>query len=180
MAAEKQIKINLLPKGEFEASLLGRLLRWALSSFRIIVIVTEMVVMAAFLSRFWLDAQNSDLNALIEEKVAIIQAFNDIENEFRLVQKKIGIFSDFKKIPLTSEKLHTITAYLPADVTLISVAKDTMSVQIKGASASEQSISQYIVNLQAQKELEKVELQQIGSDKENPAYIVFTLKTTWH
>ena len=58
----KKKNINLLPKEEFDASVVGRLLRWAMGTFRIIVIITEMIVMAAFLSRFWLDAQNSDLN----------------------------------------------------------------------------------------------------------------------
>ena len=62
MPAKKEPEINLLPQEEFEGSVIGRILKWGLSTFRIIVIIVEMVVMAAFLSRFWLDAKNSDLN----------------------------------------------------------------------------------------------------------------------
>jgi len=45
-----------------------------MGSFRIIVIVTEIIVMGAFLSRFWLDAQNSELDSSIKIASAQITA----------------------------------------------------------------------------------------------------------
>ena len=53
MSARKE-EINLLPQKGFEATTAGRILAWILSTFRIIVIITELLVMVAFLSRFWL------------------------------------------------------------------------------------------------------------------------------
>ena len=70
----KNKSINLLPQEEFDASIFGRTLKWAMGTFRIIVIITEMVVMGAFLSRFWLDAQNSDLDNSIKIASAQISA----------------------------------------------------------------------------------------------------------
>lgn len=180
MAAKKEPKINLLPQNEFETSIWGRVLRWTLSTFRIIVILVEMVVMGAFLSRFWLDAKNSDLNELIEQKVAVISAYQDVEKEFNLIRKKINIFSEIVKEPLKSEEIRVITSYLPPDVSLISISLDKDSVQVRGISGSEQSISQFIVNLKSDPKFSQVELAQMDSDKENPSFLSFTLKAKWH
>ena len=89
MAARKKRQINLLPQEEFAASTLGRVLNWLLTTFRYIVIVTEIVVMTAFLSRFWLDAKSTDLNELIKQKQAVIAASADFEKEFRLTKDNL-------------------------------------------------------------------------------------------
>src|SRR3989304_6667942 len=95
MAARKKSthQINLLPQEQFAASTSGRILAWALSTFRIIVIITELVVILAFLSRFFLDAQNADLSEQIEQKSGIVAASSDFEKTFRQTQKKLEIFS---------------------------------------------------------------------------------------
>jgi hypothetical protein len=87
----KNKTINLLPQEEFESSIIGRILRWAMGTFRIIVIITEIIVMGAFLSRFWLDAQNSTLSDGIKIKSSQIQSLADIEKEFRNIQSKLNM-----------------------------------------------------------------------------------------
>lgn len=136
--------------------------------------------MGAFLSRFWFDVKNSDLNELIEQKIAVISAYRDVENEFRLAQKKIDVFSELAKEPARSEKIWIITSYLPLDVSLISLSLDKNSIQIGGTSGSEQGISQFIANLESANEFSQVELAQVNSDEENPSFILFTLKAIWH
>jgi len=54
-------KVNLLPKDNFEFSLVGKFLRWALTAGRVMVVLTEFVVILAFGSRFWLDKEMNDL-----------------------------------------------------------------------------------------------------------------------
>src|SRR3990167_1085348 len=95
MAAPKEkALINLLPQEEFESSTFGRVLKWLLSSFRIMVIITELVVMTAFLSRFWLDAKTTDLNDSIKQKQAVIESQNNFEKEFRKTQNRLVIFKE--------------------------------------------------------------------------------------
>ena len=86
-AQKRTVGINLLPKEEFAASTWGRILTWLLSTFRIIVIFTEVIVMAVFLSRFWLDAKANDLNELLRKNQAILKTTTEFENEFRDIQK---------------------------------------------------------------------------------------------
>ena len=92
-SAQKKSEINLLPQEEFASSTLGRVLTWLLSTFRIIVIATEIIVMAVFLSRFWLDAKANDLNELIRKNQAVLGTTVEFENEFRNIQKKLDTFS---------------------------------------------------------------------------------------
>ena len=69
------ITINLVPKDPFFATIPGRVLKWALSAGRYIVIFTELVVIISFATRFTLDRQVTDLNDTITSKEAIINSY---------------------------------------------------------------------------------------------------------
>jgi len=174
-AAKKEFKINLLPQKEFGRSTSGRILKWALSSFRIIVIATELIVMAAFLSRFWLDANNSDLNDAISQKKAIITSFTETEKKFRTFQKQIDVFTKITSLTQKSGYLNLITSLTPADVVLNSISGDDDSVQIIGFSDSEQNISQFIKNLSSAGKFKDVSLNKIDSGEGSSSAIVFTI-----
>lgn len=178
MPAKKELKINLLPQKEFERSTVGRILKWAVSSFRIIVIVTEMIVMGAFLSRFWLDAQNSDLNEEISQKKAVITSFAKTESKFRTFQKQIEIFTQISSLAQQSEYLNLITSLTPREIVLNSVSDNENAVQIMGISGNEQNISQFIKNLSANAKFKEVSLNRVDSSEDNPSAIVFTIKAS--
>ena len=178
-AQKKKNKINLLPQEEFAQSTLGRVLTWLLSSFRIIVIVTEVFVMMVFLSRFWLDAKSADLNDLITQKQAVLVASADFENEFRGAQKKLGIFAELTAIdePTTSY-LNSTTSLVPPEVILSSFSFVGNGIKIEGISPNERGIAQFVANLEASEEFEEVAITQIGTDKETQVLLTFALKLT--
>jgi hypothetical protein len=171
--------INLLPQEEFDVSIVGRTLKWAMGTFRIIVIVTEMIVMAAFLSRFWLDAQNSDLTAAIKIKSAQIVAQAATEKEFRDIQSKLTIAKQITPAVQPSQKIDAITSKLPSGVNLSSVSILDDSAQVKGSSTSEFGIAQFVANLKADKSFKSVDLGQINSSESNLAQTIFTVKITY-
>lgn len=82
--------VNLLPKSEFESSLWGRVLRWALTTGRRIVILTEIIVIAAFLSRFKLDSDLQIISESIAQKKAILESSSAFEKQFLSAQAKIA------------------------------------------------------------------------------------------
>ncbi len=180
MAARKKEKeVNLLPQEEFEASSLGRILKWALSTFRIIVIVTEMVVMLAFLSRFWLDARSSDLNELITQRQVAIAAEKDFESEFRDTQKRLKVFTAMTEEPSSfSDILKLITSYLPPDVLLSSFASTSDSFQLKGISQSERGVAQFIANLESTNKFKSVSLVNVTTSESTGSTLIFTLEIT--
>lgn len=163
---KKEPKINLLPQEEFAQSTLGRILRWLLTSFRLIVIATEMVVMTAFLSRFWLDAKISDLSEAINQKKVVISSYAQVEKSMRLAQKQLSIFSALaydqsKYIPL----LEKLTSALPPDVQITSLTIDSSQIQLRATTISEQSASSFILNLKNTNLFDKTTITQVSIDQ---------------
>lgn len=171
--------INLLPQEEFDVSVTGRILKWAMGTFRIIVIITEMIVMGAFLSRFWLDAQNSDLAGAIKIKSSQISAQAATEKEFRSVQSKLNIAKLIETTPPLSDKISAITSKLPQSVNLSSVSVAEDSIQIKGNSGSDFGIAQFVANLKSNPSFKNVDLGQINSSETNLGQTVFSIKITY-
>jgi Tfp pilus assembly protein PilN len=179
MPKSKNKLVNLLPQEEFDASIVGRVLKWAMGTFRIIVIVTEMIVMGAFLSRFWLDARNSDLNELIDIKSAQVMAQSDFEQEFRSIQARLKIFDDMDKNRKASETLTKITSKTPSDISLSTVSFQDELAQVKGVATSELSIAQFVANLSADDFFKEVSLGQVSQSEDNPSLTIFTISITY-
>jgi Tfp pilus assembly protein PilN len=175
MPAEKKIQINLLPQEQFASSALGRILHWALTSFRVIVVLTEMMVMAAFLSRFWLDAKNSDLNEQISQKQAVILSAKEIEEKFRLDQERLAIYRQTLAAPSLPAYVDTLVSCLPETVTLTSLALNQGQAEITGVAGNEAEISQFIANLKAKENISAVKITQAASDSENASLTDFGL-----
>lgn len=171
--------INLLPAEELEGSVVGRVLRWAMTTFRIIVIVTEMIVMAAFLSRFWLDAKNSDLGDSIRTKAAQVSAQKDFETEFRDVQKRLAIFESLEKTTPPSEIVAKIVSRLPGGVNLTTITIQEKGVQIRGISGSEFGIAQFASNLTAEELFKSVSIGAINSAEGNQLATIFSINITF-
>lgn len=177
--SNKKSAINLLPQEEFDASVMGRSLIWAMGSFRIIVILTEMIVMAAFLSRFWFDAQNSDLSNSIKVASAQITAQSDFEKEFRGVQQKLSIFKQIAQEPALSRGADLVASKIPQDLVLSSISLQSNTIQIKGTAGSELGVAQFISNLKSDPTVKKVELGSVGSSDNNQSLITFFINVTF-
>lgn len=172
-------KINLLPQEEFSVSLVGRILHWAMSTFRIIVIVTEMIVMAAFLSRFWLDSENSDLNDAIKVKSAQIAAQSGLEKEFRIIQSKVDIFKEIEIGTKPAEIVDAITSKLPSSAILTGISVSNDNVLINGSSGNESEIAQFITNLKTNNALKEVTLTGVSSSMTSPTQTNFVISATY-
>ncbi|EKE06365.1 MAG: hypothetical protein ACD_19C00016G0038 [uncultured bacterium] len=168
-------KINLIPQDEFEKSSLGRILKWALSTFRIMVIITELVVMSAFLSRFWLDAKNSDLNENINNNKSQIIAYKNVEEEFRSIQKRISIVKSIYLEPKISSTVSYVSNLVPQDTILTSFSDIDRQITIKASSFSEKSVAQFLVNLEEGKSLTDIKLSQVSSNIDNNELTLFTI-----
>jgi Tfp pilus assembly protein PilN len=180
MAARKKKKrINLLPQEEFAHSTLGRVLAWLLSSFRVIVIITEVFVMMVFLSRFWLDAKSADLNDLIKQRQAVLVASVDFEEKFRNTQKKLDIFAELTDIDkLTTDHLNNTSSLVPPEILLSSLSFVGDDIKIEAISPNEIGIAQFVANLGASDEIEEVVITQINTDQETQSLLTFSLRLT--
>ncbi len=110
--------INLLPGDDLDNRPGGQLLKWALSWGKKIVIVTELIVVSAFLSRFWLDTQVANLSDDIQHKKDILEASAEFENEFRSVSNRLAGVQKITDTPSVTKILTETEKLLPPGITI--------------------------------------------------------------
>lgn len=166
MAAQKN-GINLLPESRFEKSAWGEFLKWALTIGRWIVIFTELIVILAFLSRFKLDRDLTDLYDRIEQKQAIIESVRAFEEEFRLIQKKIKVIKALEESQLGSEPLlFHLASTIPEDVYLDNLSVEGRKLTLEAYALSENGLRNFLINLMASKEFSDINLGQTEREAE--------------
>jgi len=178
MSAQKKSdkQVNLLPKDPFLSSTKGRVLKWALTSFRLMVIVVEFVVMSAFISRFWLDSISNDLNDSLKQKQAIIDSYSDFEKEFKGLQNKLFIFDQIKKTSkVPSIYLKKVSSYLPDNVFLTTIIMGDKSVTVSGVTSSELAVAQFMANLSSDKDFPDVVLAGISTNQQDKSLMNFRI-----
>ncbi len=174
-------EINLLPREEFEKKPIGRLLTWALSVGRYIVIFTELIVILAFLSRFKLDRDLADLNQSIREKQAIIEASAEFEKEFIFLQKRLATI---KKITTgqtsTTRLIITLGSLTPVDVAIsnLNFGEDN-DVQIRAIALSEKGLGNFVANLSTSPYFKNINLASVSKRLETGPEISFSINAQY-
>jgi len=161
----KPVSINLLGTQDLEHTPWGRLITWATTYGRYIMITTEIVVLLAFISRFSLDRKNTDLTEEISQKQAIIEANVDFERDVKSLQANLTS----AKILLTDqakpiEFVNTMETLIPPDVYLVSLDITQNKLVLAAVAGSTQGFSQFLSNLSATKTIQNVLLGDITRD----------------
>jgi len=141
--------INLLPKDSFESSQIGIVLSWLLTFGKWAVIVTQLIVMGAFLWRFGLDRELTDLKKQIAKNVAIIKSYEQVERDFILTQKRLAAAKTvIEQQKLISEEMAALAAVTPLDVWYDKLTISPKSTSIAAYSRSLPGFSQFLGSLQ--------------------------------
>lgn len=131
-------KVNLLPQDEFEQSFLGKALKWSLTAGKSIVILTEFVVILAFMSRFKLDRDLNDLNEVLIQKQAVVASYAETEARMRALQDRLDIINQVNEDTLgASDSLSRLIANTPLDVAYEKVDLSRTSLSLSGIAGSE-------------------------------------------
>ena len=169
-------KINLLPKEQFETSNLGKLVQWAVDIGRWIVVLTEFVVICAFLSRFYFDTKLANLFDEVKQKQAIVNSASSFEENFRTVQDKIkiikGMLAEERK---PSATIAEISQFLPLDTFLTSINLDSEKLSLSGYCLSERSLNVFLSQLVSKSSLKEVSLNSVSSSKDDSPGITFNI-----
>jgi hypothetical protein len=139
MSTVQDVKINLLPPSEFELSFWGRFLKWAVTTGRYVIIVTELIVIVAFLSRFKLDSELASLTDEIRGEKNVLDAQTTTEIKFLGVQAKLMHAEEImNESLLAGEETDAIVKNIPEDVKLtnLSVNKPFDSLNVEAAESS--------------------------------------------
>ncbi len=174
MPAAPKISINLLGLEQQEHSPLGRFIGWATTYGRYIMVTTEMIVLVAFLSRFSLDRQLTDLKDEIQQKQDIIAANQDLEIQFRQIQDSLNKMKALlAKQEIPTNTINTLHVLLPSGTYFQSLSINDSKITSQVVSLTVQSFSQFLINLSATKQLSNIEIGTV--DKQTVAGIQYTL-----
>jgi hypothetical protein len=140
----QKFSINLLSQDEFSNSAAGKILLWALSIGRYIVVITELIVIISFLSRFKLDRDLTDLNESIEKQKAIIMSYGALESEFKEAQSQLEFISNASPKYDAAHTLKILSYTLPSDVKVDDLTIDPQGFSFKATSLSMAGFTQFI------------------------------------
>jgi hypothetical protein len=178
MSAPRQ-EINLLPKEPWEKGFLGQLFKWVVSVGRYVVVFTELIVIGAFLYRFGLDLQLTNLRGSIKEQQAIINTFGDLEAKFRNTQSKLEMVKKISEEAQALKILEGLSRITPTDTVYSSITIDEESVSLEGKVLSQVGLASLLEQAQAQEQFSDVILENIQSATDKTPAIEFRMVLTF-
>ena len=171
--------INLLPGQKLDDSTGGKVIKWLLSTFRVIVVLVQIVVIAAFAVRVFIDARLSALNKEIEEKYALVQSYQDIEETFKVKKLKLESYQS-----LQSEDnsyialLDAVAREIPNNVQLISIEKNGSLLSIKARTAQESAMYAFAIRLNEIESVQNAQVIEIRQDSTTDLLFEFIIHAT--
>ena len=156
--------INILSFKNQDQSSLGRFLTWSLRYGRIIIIVTEFLVIAAFISRFYFDRRLVDLNDQIDNRVARITATQAFEKEFLAFQTNVntigGLLDTRKNF---ANLLTSIMQAKPATLSINDITIQDKSIIFICSVASPVAVNEFLSSLTQSGKFSDIAIDDISS-----------------
>ncbi len=132
-----------MPGDDLEGRPGGQFLKWALTWGKRIVITTELVVILAFLSRFWLDTEVANNAEKIDQKKLIVLSESDFEKKFRFISDRVAKAKAIEAIasPITVYKQAELLILPTISVSQITATNHSVSFS---ASTDETSLGKVV------------------------------------
>lgn len=175
----KGFRINLLPKTSFEFSALGKFLSWAMTSGRVLVVLTEFVVLLSFGSRFYFDKKINDLSEEIDQKMAEIESFGEVEVQMRQIlsrQKPLITYLD-QNIKF-ADKYDELAKIVPQGVAMEKLYIDQNTLKLTGKAETELGFAQFLNNMKKMETLSYLNIRDTNFEQNSNA-VTFTIQATY-
>jgi len=160
--AKTSASINLLRNDKKET--IEQAINWALTIGRVLVIVVELVALAAFLYRFTLDNQLGDLHTKIKQEQAIVTFQKKSEDNYRNLQSRLSVASTYLKSAEDNVKIFKdIISFAPNGMTFTTVAFSPLGMRVEANVNSVIPLSAFINKLKSDSLIDTVSLDKIES-----------------
>lgn len=142
--------------------LFDKFMNWALTVGRLIVILTEIVAVAAFVYRFSLDEKLIDLHSAIKQKQALISLLKQDEDKYRNLQDRIVLASDLmEKNVKTNKIVLDIVKLAPQGTKIDSLSFNKDKITINANINSVSSLTDFINALKDYPDIKTVSIDNI-------------------
>lgn len=159
-------QINLLPKDSFEFSSLGKILKWSTTVGRVLVVMTEFVVLLAFASRFYFDKKINDQTEEINSKLELIQGYESIESQTRTILLKQGPIQQYLSNNMGIESRFTQLAQdVPLGTAISDLNFNGKDLDIKGAANSETTFAVMLAKFKKRDNVKRISLDETTYDQ---------------
>lgn len=172
-------ELSLLPDSNNSTSFSAIFIKWLTTVGRWVIVLTELIVISAFISRFWLDRKNSDLSDVIRQKQAILESSQSFETDFLAFQKRLNFINTFYGQDYDySNKIDSLIASTPKDLVYknINFTLDPSTNKINAKATvtafTEDSIIKFITNLMSNSDIETVKINQIEKKAKESDYSI--------
>ncbi|MEX2013140.1 MAG: hypothetical protein WD967_01930 [Candidatus Levyibacteriota bacterium] len=159
MPDSSYLDINLVKK---RVSFTDKFLKWALSTGRVVVILTEIIALSAFVYRFFLDRQLIDLHAKIKQEQAIIAFSKESEDKYRNFQERIAIAQRFSQLGSDEVKvLKDILNLAPSGTTFNNLTTSDTTVKIDASFTRISQLGAFVNSLKDYPSIDSVSINTI-------------------
>lgn len=179
---KKSFKVNLLIHKDQQPKLEVRLIKWLLSSGKLIVVLVELVVISAFVFRYKLDTDLADIQERIKEQVPYLQSLKLDENQIRKMQFQLSSIRQIKENdPNYSEIVSKISALTPKSIRLSKISVDRVrnfpkvSLSITGQTTSDLTLSAYLYALKKEPLFTNINLNNISFESQSATIFTITV-----
>lgn len=170
-------EVNLLPEDDLEQRPGGKFLKWSLSWGKKIVVLTELIVVVAFLSRFKLDSDVATLSEEIDRRKTIILASQNFENDFRRLQEKVKKVKVTNSLPSLVNIYDTVQLLIPQAVAINEISITDTHVGLEGK-GDDQNLSSMVTAFKSSPNFTDVTLNKVTKQGQE-AEIEFSLSADY-
>lgn len=170
-------EVNLIPGDELENRPGGRFLKWALTWGKRIIVITELIVILAFLSRFWLDTEVANNSEKIDQKKAIVQSQFDFEAKFRRLTDRISKAKTIEALASPLTTYDQVVSLIPVSVRVGQFALTNASVSLS-ANSDEDSLGQTIEAFKSSPNFVDVNIERVAQASNKPT-VDFSLSANY-
>lgn len=165
------LSINLV-KGQ-DKGFFDKFINWALTVGRLVVILTELVALLAFLYRFSLDRRLIDLHDQISQKQSIVKLLKQKEDTYRNIQGRLALAATLSKTGQEKNQIFSdILSLAPPDFIFNKIIVSQDIVRIDASVKSVSSLANFIKDIKNYKETGAVSLDKIENKTADTAIAV--------
>ena len=167
---ENSPSINLVKNKQIP--LFDKFMNWALTVGRLIVILTEIVALLAFVYRFSLDEKLIDLHSAIKQKQNLVLLLKQDENKYRNLQDRIALASSLlEKNVKTNKIIPDIVGLTPQGARIDNLTFNKDKLTINASTNSVSSLTDFINILKNYPDIKVVSIDNI-ENKPNVGLLV--------
>lgn len=164
------LHINILqPQGNPE-KIYVRFTRWLLSTGRYIIIIVEIIVLGAFVSRFKIDSDLETTKEASEQQIPFIESLKQDEQLIRQTQLQLATIRDIRQTTpdytLIMQKISG-TQPLGIKITSLNLEKNSgiIALKITGQAKTNNDLSNFVAGLKADSNFSDINLVGAGVDQ---------------